>query len=157
MNRRRVVFASIAGTVMLALTAAGVALASPSSGIVTNVILGRGLADEKVRTRGNQPYEVVVQHLAIAPGGATGWHTHPGIAVAVVTSGVLTIYDGDDPSCTPRDIEAGQVYVDPGYGHVHIGRNEADVTTEIYVTYLDVPVGGGGIRIDAPTPGNCPF
>jgi quercetin dioxygenase-like cupin family protein len=133
----------------------GVALATPGSG-VTASILGTGTAEEKVVTRGNQPYDVVMQSITIAPGGHTGWHTHPGSAVALVKAGELTVYDADDPGCTPRKYPAGSVYVDPGYGHVHLGRNEGAVPTEILVTYLDVPI-GGGIRIDAEDPGNCDF
>ena len=135
---------------------AGIAVATPGSG-ASGTILARGLAVEKVKTRGNQPYDVVAQQIVIAPGGHTGWHTHPGTAVAVVKAGALTIYDGDDPSCSPRTFEAGDVYVDPGYGHVHIGRNEGTVPLEILVTYLDVAAGGGPVRIDAPDPGNCSF
>jgi hypothetical protein len=35
---------------------------------------------------------------------------------------------------------AGDTYVDPGYGHMHIGRNEETVPLEILVTYV---VSGG--------------
>jgi quercetin dioxygenase-like cupin family protein len=133
---------------------AGVAVATPGSGAsATN--LARGLAEDKVKTRGNQPYDVVVQQISIAPGGHTGWHTHPGSAIAIVTAGTLTIYDADDPSCTARTYDAGQTYIDPGYGHVHIGRNEGTVPLEIVVTYVDVPAGGGPVRIDASDPGTC--
>ena len=133
---------------------AGIAVATPGSG-ASSTILARGLAVEKVKTRGNQPYDVVVQRIVIQPGGHTGWHTHPGNAVAVITAGTLTIYDGDDPSCSPQRFHAGDTYVDPGYGHVHVGRNEGSVPLEILVTYLDVEAGGGPVRIDAPDPANC--
>ena len=132
---------------------AGIAVATPGSG-ASSTILARGVALEKVKTRGNQPYDAVVQRIVIQPGGHTGWHTHPGTAVAVITAGTLTIYDGDDPSCSPRRFDAGETYIDPGYGHVHIGRNERSVPLEILVTYLDVEA-GGPVRIDAPDPGNC--
>lgn len=135
---------------------AGVAVATPGSG-ASATILARGLAGEKVKTRGNQPYDVVVQQISVAPGGHTGWHTHPGTAIAVIKAGTLTIYDADDPSCTGRAYNAGDTYIDPGYGHVHIGRNEGSVPLEIYVTYVDVPAGGGPVRIDAPDPGTCSF
>jgi quercetin dioxygenase-like cupin family protein len=154
MKRRTVLAAGLTG--VLGLAAAGVAFATPGVG-ATGTTLGRGEAFEKVKTRGNQPYDVVVQQLTIAPGGHTGWHTHPGIAVAVVTAGELTIYDGDDASCTAQVYGAGDVYVDHGYGHVHIGRNEGAVALEIVVTYLDVDP-GGPVRIDIPVaPGNCAF
>ena len=133
---------------------AGIAVATPGSG-ASSTILARGVAVEKVKTRGNQPYDVVVQRIIIQPGGQTGWHTHPGNALAVIAAGTLTIYDGDDPSCSPQRYDAGDTYVDPGHGHVHIGRNEGSVPVEILVTYVDIGAGGGPVRIDAPDPGNC--
>jgi quercetin dioxygenase-like cupin family protein len=133
----------------------GIGMATPGSGASATTI-ARGLSVEKVKVRGNQPYDVVVQRIVLQPGGHTGWHTHPGNAVAVIASGALTIYDGDDRSCSPRTYRAGETYVDPGYGHVHIGRNEGSVPTEILVTYVDVEAGGGPVRIDAADPGNCP-
>jgi quercetin dioxygenase-like cupin family protein len=132
------------------------ATATPGSG-ASGTILARGLSVDKVKTRGNQPYDVVVQQITIAPGGHTGWHTHPGSAIAVVSSGTLTIYDGDDASCTGREFAAGNVYLDPGYGHAHLGRNESTTTElSIVVTYLDVPI-GGTVRLDVDDPGNCSF
>ncbi len=134
----------------------GIAVATPGSG-ASSTIVARGLAVEKVKTRGNQPYDVVVQEIVIAPGGHTGWHTHPGNAIAIVKAGTLTIYDSDDKSCSPRTFKAGDTYIDPGSGHVHIGRNEGTVPLEIVVTYVDVAAGGGPVRIDASDPGNCAF
>lgn len=136
--------------------AASIAIATPGSG-ASSTILARGLATEKLKTRGNEPYDVVVQQIVLAPGGHTGWHTHPGSAVAIVKSGTLSIYDSDDPTCTPHRYDAGDTYVDPGYGHVHIGRNEGSVPVEIIVTYVDVPAGGGPVRIDAAAPDTCVF
>jgi mannose-6-phosphate isomerase-like protein (cupin superfamily) len=157
--RRTGFLRSSAGRVALiavvALAIAVPAAATPGSDI-TGPIIARGLADQKIKTRGNQPYDVVVQHITIQPGGYTGWHTHPGSAIAVVTTGTLTIYDADDATCTGRDFDAGEVYLDPGYGHVHLGRNEGTTPLEIYVTYIDVPI-GGGVREDAPDPGKCSF
>ena len=141
-------------TIVAAAAVTGIAVATPGSG-ASGTILARGLATEKVKTRGNEPYEAVVQQITIAPGGHTGWHTHPGNAIAIIKAGTLTIYDGDDPSCTPRTYSAGDVYVDPGYGHVHLGRNEGTEPLEILVTYVDVAAGNGPVRIDAEDPGNC--
>jgi uncharacterized RmlC-like cupin family protein len=151
-NRKHLILLAIAALPLIAVPA----LATPGSG-ASSTILARGLAVEKVKTHGNAPFDVVVQQLTIAPGGQTGWHTHPGNAVAVIKSGTLTVYDGDDRSCTGKAYTAGQVYRDPGYGHVHIGRNESSTTPlEIVVVYLDVPI-AGGFRIDAEAPGNCGF
>jgi quercetin dioxygenase-like cupin family protein len=154
MKKNAVIFTVLA--IVGAALATGIAIATPGSG-ATSSVLARGLATEKVKTRGNQAYDAVVQQITIAPGGHTGWHTHPGNAIAIVRAGTLTIYDGDDAACAPRTFKAGDVYVDPGHGHVHIGRNEGTVPLEILVTYVDVVAGGGPVRIDAPDAGHCSF
>lgn len=160
MTKRRILrLAGIASAAILG-SSMGIAFATPGVG-VSGTVLGQGLAMERVKTRGNQPYDVVVQSITIAAGGHTGWHTHPGIAVAIVKQGALTVYDADDPSCSPERYEAGDVYVDAGYGHVHIAFADADTETEVLVTYLDVPPAEEGeapaIRINADDPGNCAF
>ena len=130
------------------------AMATTGSG-ASATILARGVAVDRVVTRGDAPYDAVVQKITIAPGGSTGWHTHPGSAVAIVESGVLTVYDATSRHCEGRAYTAGQVYLDPGYGHVHVGRNESRIKPlELVVTYLDVPL-EGGVRIDAEAPYIC--
>jgi quercetin dioxygenase-like cupin family protein len=141
---------------------AGVAVATPGVD-VTGLITARGTVAEplKVETDGlvelktKGPIDVVDQTITIQPGGHTGWHSHPGPALAVIKSGTLTLYDGDDPSCEPHAYNAGQAFVDRGGGHVHIARNEGTTPVEVSVTYL-TPVGAGP-RTDAPRPGNCEF
>jgi hypothetical protein len=99
----------------------------------------------------------VVQHIVLAPGGQTGWHSHPGPAIAVIIAGELTLYSGDDPACSGRTYGAGETLVDSGQGHVHIARNLSSTSNaELWVTYFDVPPDMGA-RIDAPAPGNCLF
>lgn len=101
--------------------------------------------------------DTVVLTTTFPPGGSTGWHSHPGPAFIVVTQGTLTVYDGNDPTCTPHRYSAGTGFLDPGFGHVHIARNEsATQTVTVVQTYLNVPPGGSP-RIDEPAPGNCPF
>ena len=100
--------------------------------------------------------ETVMQQIVIAPGGQTGWHTHPGPAVVLIKSGQMSFYDSEDPTCTARTYSAGEAFIDSGQGHVHIARNEGNVNLELWVTYFDVPP-GGTFRIDAPDPGVCSF
>ena len=135
----------------------GSAVATPGSGILGAPVLARGTLDGhfKIKLRNSsKPGDVAVQQVILAPGGSTGWHTHLGPAVVIVKSGSFTLYDGDDPTCTGRTYSAGKVFVDEGYGHVHIGRNEGSTNAELYVTYLDLPAGQPA-RVDAPDPGNC--
>lgn len=101
--------------------------------------------------------ETVMQQIVIAPGGHTGWHSHPGPVVVLIKSGQMSFYDNEDPTCTARTYSAGQAFIDSGQGHVHIARNESQSENlELWATYFDVPP-GGAFRIDAPNPGNCSF
>ncbi len=115
--------------------------------------VGKGREHELIQV--NRAQETVMQQVVIAPGGFTGWHSHPGPVIVLVKSGQLSFYDGEDPSCTVRTYSAGQAFIDRGQGHVHIGRNESpSENLELWSTYLDVPP-GEAFRIDAPNPGNC--
>lgn len=90
------------------------------------------------------------------PVASTGWHSHPGHSLIIVTAGTLTEYEGDDPTCTPHVYTTGMGFVDPGGGHVHIIRNEGSVVAQTIAVQL-IP-SGQPRRTDIPTaPGNCPF
>jgi cupin domain len=103
-----------------------------------------------------QSIDVATQVVTFQPGGYSGWHTHPGPVFFTVRTGTLTVYEGDDPSCTPITFTAGTGTVEAGTGtHIHMVRNETDTVAEAVVTYL-VPI-GATLRTDLPDPGNCPF
>lgn len=142
---------------------AGVALATPGSLVTASTpVRGTVEAPFKVKVAGVlkvktwAPIDVADQTVSIAAGGHTGWHSHPGPAFVVIKAGTFTLYNGDDPGCTPHVFEAGDAFVDRGGGHAHIGRNEGSEVVELSVTYV-LPEGAGP-RIDVmPAPGNCPF
>src|SRR5262249_30734788 len=56
--------------------------------------------------------DVYVVDNKIAPGGTTGWHSHPGPSLIHVVAGAVTNYEA--PSCTPHVYTAGTGFVDPG-------------------------------------------
>jgi len=99
--------------------------------------------------------DVYVQSNVWQPGGTTGWHSHPGHSLIIVTAGTVTDYEGDDPSCTPHVYTVGQGFVDGGGDHVHMIRNEGSVEARTYAVQL-IPAGAVR-RIDKPHPDNCPF
>jgi hypothetical protein len=68
----------------------------------------------------------------LAAGGTTGWHTHPGHSLIIVTAGAVTAYEGNDPSCKPTVYTVGMGFVDPGGGHVHNIRNEGRRSSHNY-------------------------
>src|SRR5262249_47140902 len=77
------------------------------------------------RTKGLS--DVYVQNNVWQPGGSTGWHTHPGASLIIVTAGTVTAYEGNDPACKPTVYTVGMGFVDPGGDHVHLIRNEGTV------------------------------
>jgi hypothetical protein len=164
-------------------TSPGTALATPSSGF-TSTIVGPTRFDEidvktktadhegedrkepargatsfgetwqaRIKTEGLSDVYIVTNK--VIPGGQSGWHTHPGPSVVSVKSGTATVYDGDDPDCTPHFYPAGTGFIDSGGGHVHLVRNEGSVDLEL-VAFQIIPLGAQR-RIDAPSPGHCPF
>jgi hypothetical protein len=99
--------------------------------------------------------DVYVQSNVWVPGGSTGWHSHPGDSLIIVTEGTVTDYDGHDPGCKPHVYTKGMGFVDPGGGHIHILRNEGDVEAKTIAVQL-IPAEAAR-RIDVPDPGNCRF
>ena len=102
------------------------------------------------------PSDLYVQQNVWQPGGTTGWHSHPGHSLIIVTEGTVTDYEGDDPNCTPHVYSSGMTFVDAGgEHHVHIIRNETGSEAQTIAIQL-IPQGAAR-RIDKPDPGNCPF
>jgi hypothetical protein len=100
--------------------------------------------------------DVYVQSNVWKVGGSTGWHSHPGHSLIIVTAGAVTAYEGDDSDCKPTVYTQGMGFVDPGGDHVHIIRNECTVEARTIAVQL-IPAGAAR-RIDiVPSPGNCPF
>lgn len=109
----------------------------------------------KIETKGLT--DLYVQSNVFAPGGTSGWHTHPGPSLVVVTAGTVTVYDADDPSCAPHVYSASggnsNSFVDIGGGDVHMIRN--DGTVEARTTVVQLVPADAARRIDAPAPANC--
>jgi quercetin dioxygenase-like cupin family protein len=153
------------GFVIVAILAsAGVVSATSGTGIATTTIVQGNFGDIDVKTnfdghkvdidtKGDSDLYVVSN--VIAPGGHSGWHTHPGPSLITVKSGTITAYEGDDPTCSPAVYTTGQGFIDPGDGHVHLLRNEGAIPAETIAVQL-VP-DGGTRRIDEPAPDSCPF
>lgn len=105
------------------------------------------------KTRGES--DVYVQNNVWQPGGTTGWHTHPGHSLIIVTAGTVTTYEGDDPRCKPHVYTVGMGFVDEGGDHVHVMRNEEAVEARTVAVQL-LPAGATR-RIDAPANPACSF
>jgi quercetin dioxygenase-like cupin family protein len=105
------------------------------------------------KTKGSS--DLYVQSNVWAPGGTSGWHTHPGHSLITVTAGSVTAYEGDDSSCTPKVYSVGETFVDPGGDHVHVLRNETSVEARTITVQL-IPAGAIR-RIDAAGNPGCSF
>ena len=173
MNRHRMrILAAIAGIAAVGALVVGAvpvvapARATPASG-VTTVILAQSVFDEinvkahtrtpnhwkaQIKTHGQSDGYVVDNKFA--PGGTSGWHSHPGPSLIYVVAGTVTNYTGDDPSCTPQVYTAGDGFVDPGSGDVHMVRNETSAPAETIAVQL-LPTGAPR-RIDVAAPSGCP-
>jgi len=110
----------------------------------------------KIEMEATRTIDVVTVLFTVQPGGDSGWHTHPGPAIFTISAGALTMYDADDPACTPHLFPAGTGSIEADTSaHSHLLRNETGSVAETVVTFL-VPV-GALIRTDLPDPGNCSF
>jgi hypothetical protein len=105
------------------------------------------------RTKGLS--DLYVQSNVWAPGGSTGWHTHPGHSLIIVTQGTVTAYEGDDHDCKPTVYTQGMGFLDPGGSHVHNLRNEDAV--EARTVAVQIIPAGAARRIDASYGGPCRF
>jgi quercetin dioxygenase-like cupin family protein len=138
-----------------------IARATPPTGLTRTVLTGPVVFDDidawvhthdyKARLKTEGLTDVYFMVITIAPGGDTGWHSHPGIVIVTIKSGVATEYDGDDPDEDPIIHEAGAGFVETP-GHVHLVRNEGDTDLQLVVLFL-VPH-GSPTRIDEPAPGD---
>ena len=101
--------------------------------------------------------DLYVQSNVWAPGGTTGWHTHPGHSLIIVTAGAVTAYEGHghDNECKPTVYTQGMGFVDPGGDHLHNLRNEG--TVEARTIAVQIIPAGATRRIDAPYSGPCRF
>lgn len=126
-----------AGAALLLTTAT--VLATPGSGVTPlDFARGTSAAAYTITTTANR--EIATQTLTFAPGGTSGWHTHPGRVAVVVQSGTMSLWYGSD--CTLRTVTAGQAIVVPGTGVFDLARNDdPTVPLVLVLTYYDVPVG----------------
>jgi quercetin dioxygenase-like cupin family protein len=138
---------------ILAVVVAGVATATPGSGS-TVTALAAGTFTGKIHVSQNHSADVQTVDVAFAPGGYTGWHSHPGPEVVTVKSGSVTFTRVRDGVCTTSTYGPGQGFV--AYPQdTFIVRNASSLqTAEMVVILFDVPTGGAN-RIDRADPGIC--
>ena len=91
------------------------------------------------------PTSFIVQDVVYAPGGHTGWHSHPGILLSSVISGSIEWYDA---RCNKHVYNAGDGLTESTQNHYV--RNAGNVNAHFMVTYAIAK--GQPRRIDEPAP-----
>lgn len=76
--------------------------------------------------------EAVLGLAEIAPGGATGRHSHPGVETGYVLEGSATLVIDGEP---PIAMKAGTSYLIPA-GKVHDAKNTSDAPVKVLATYI---------------------
>ncbi len=137
-------------------------LAKATFGEIDSHVVAEPGWQEKIKTHGDS--DLYVQQNTWDPGAcggcipSSGWHTHPGPSLVIVTQGTVTEYDGDDPTCTPHVYSANgtNAFIDIGGGAVHIIRDESGAVAKTTVVQL-IPAGATRRQDVTRAPGNCPF
>jgi len=147
---------SILGMVVVALLLAGAAVfkarATPPSALV-NVPLARGTNISEGTIPLQFGTDVAMAQITVAPGGSSGWHSHPGGAIIIVKEGSLTVFESVGNRCETTTYGAGQAFVErPGEKDQVI--NTGTVPYVLLVTFPHVPQGVSP-RTDEPNPGTC--
>jgi quercetin dioxygenase-like cupin family protein len=158
-GRRWPVFVTIA-----ALGLTGGILATPPSGFLVNQITAMGSTTDSIgqqvqiasdpnadddswqaqlQVQGGTDF--YVQQLVLAPGGYSGWHTHPGILVGTVVSGSIDFFD---ETCHKHTIAAGQMFEENN--RVHAINNPGSTNAELSIVYLMKHNAVRRIEADAP-------
>ena len=107
-------------------------------------------SDAAARSRSRLSWSSV--HLG--PNTSTGWHSHPGQTLVMISSGTMSFYHAEH--CMEEiEYRQGQSFSNLP-DEIHMARNEGSVDLVIYASDF-VPAGAPLIRIDQPSPGvGCP-
>ncbi|MCX2933030.1 cupin domain-containing protein [Mycobacterium sp. CVI_P3] len=119
--------------------------ATPPSGDAVRTDIAEGSTEAPVSIATDGPTTLVVQGLDMQPGAASGWHTHPGAELSVITGGSVAVQTAT--ACDPVTYGAGQaVYIPAGMPH-RVG-NESGSAARVVITYT--------LPVDAPVRGDAP-
>jgi quercetin dioxygenase-like cupin family protein len=156
---RRIIVPVILALFMAALAlVVGAALATTPKGVtptpLTRATLGKveaennGIEVESERTSA----DFALAKVVMEPGGTTGWHHHPGVALVSVNSGAVTEYD---KNCHKSVYKAGEGFVETK-GEVHVVRNRGKANAVLYVTFIaPTKTPADGLVLLDPKPKGC--
>ena len=104
------------------------AFASTDEDIEQHLIRGDRGAEWELKLKTKGASDIYMQETGFAPGGYSGWHTHPGLLVLTVIDGTVALYD---ENCVPRIFEPGDVFTEGDSVHnlVNVGTVDMHVKT----------------------------
>ena len=135
--------------ILLAASIAGL-IAAQVQPIVISPLANGFNPDPDVRIKAKGPTTIEQDKLTFQPGADTGWHTHPGPALVVVTQGAVTLYESDQCRTV---YSSGSFFMEPENA-AHKLVNETGNVSEIFGTLL-LPAGSPEL-IPAANPGRGP-
>jgi quercetin dioxygenase-like cupin family protein len=149
---------AIVGVAVIA-TFAAVALGSPPfnftpTTLVTGYFANKADANHNgIKFQTDNPTDVRVQKIVIAPGGYSGWHHHPGIVIATVESGAVTFTKSDCSSKTyGPGLHAGAVFIE---AEDQPGQASSAGGATLYATFVAPHAVPPVFRIEDNPPPHC--
>lgn len=94
--------------------------------------------------KGAQQVNTLVREFPI--GGSSGWHTHPGVEIAYLVAGEMTLEQAGQPT---RVLHPGDSFMVPR-GLAHNGANAGKVPARLVITYVYDK--GAPLRTPVPAP-----
>jgi hypothetical protein len=114
----------------------------------------------------NSGRDIVVTMNTVDFPGSSGWHSHPGGAIVVVTKGQITTYrsvtrddeEGDgNARCAINVYNVGDAFIErPGEPLNAVNTDPAGGKTIVWATFPGVPAGTSARTDVSPNPGTCP-
>jgi quercetin dioxygenase-like cupin family protein len=140
----------IVGAVSAACVVAGIAIATPSLGILYNVVTVTGTIEKDVHAHAhialpgseegfsaevetNGAANFIVQDVIFAPTGTTGWHKHPGVLLLSLTADSGSV-DWYDANCVKHVYNAGDSWTEGTTLHDVV--NNSSSNAHFIVTYI---------------------
>jgi quercetin dioxygenase-like cupin family protein len=85
--------------------------------------------------------DVTMHKVTMDVGGNAGWHIHPGPTFGIITQGEVEFTRLTKGGCVEQVFGPREGFVEPA-NEVHIARNVGEELLVIYLTRLNIPVGG---------------
>jgi quercetin dioxygenase-like cupin family protein len=85
--------------------------------------------------------DVTMHKVTMDVDGNSGWHIHPGLTFGIITQGQVEFTRLTKDGCVKQAFGPGEGFVEP-VNEVHIARNVGEEPLVIYLTRLNIPVGG---------------